>query len=148
MRNLLILILLTLTTQTFANVYLNTAKVELKPNSFSKYIQAVDQADVLRQTKLEQGNLQYELYRTGKNEVLFSEVWRNKEDLDKHLGEAHMQAFFAKVGFNPALYHIKSKTISGRDVTVFILKEKNSNSLIWKLILMGQKAQQINTKYY
>ncbi|MDP9843011.1 putative quinol monooxygenase [Streptosporangium lutulentum] len=45
-------------------------------------------------TRQEEGCLEYHFHQDGPDAFAFYEVWRSKEDLDRHLALPHMKAFW------------------------------------------------------
>ncbi|WP_406283182.1 putative quinol monooxygenase [Embleya sp. NBC_00896] len=46
-------------------------------------------------TRREEGSLQYHLHEEADGTLFLYEVWRSKEDLDRHMETPHMKAFAA-----------------------------------------------------
>ncbi|MGY3211993.1 putative quinol monooxygenase [Mucilaginibacter sp. HD30] len=56
-------------------------------------------ADVIAESRAEDGNIAYDLYQdtSQSTSFLFLELYRDQEALDKHFGSGHLGAFLSKV---------------------------------------------------
>lgn len=75
-----------------------TATITGKPGKRDELI--FRSKDVIKSTRLEQGNISYELLASTEddNVLLMFEKWENKEALDAHMQTKHFKAFGSAIG--------------------------------------------------
>ncbi len=116
-------------------IFHNTATVKIKDGEIDKYFSAASESNIFKLTRKEPGNISYLAYQSVEtpNLVIFNELWKSKEALDKHLATPHMIRFFTAINFNPALYDIKSEGTK----LIFTPKSNFADYVIAELILDG-----------
>lgn len=122
-----------------ASAYINKATVILKAGQEKRYFSAAADLDIESLTRQEPGNIEYNLIRDRHDprKVTFHEVWKSKADLDAHLQFPHMQEFFKRINFNPAMYNISV----GQNIVVFTPKSELTNYVIEMLSLEGTEKE-------
>lgn len=121
-------------------VFHNTATVKIKDDQIERYFNAAKDANVIKLTRREPGNLGYRVFQMADRPhlVIFNEVWKSKEALDQHLGASHMVQFFTSINFDLSKYDIDSKTQPGK--VIFTPKQGFTDFVIAELVLDGSNA--------
>lgn len=121
-------------------IFHNTATVKIRDGQVERYFNAAKEADVIKLTRREPGNLGYRVFQMTDNAnlVIFNEVWKSKEALDQHLGSSHMVQFFTSINFDLSKYKIDTTTQPGK--VVFTPKDELTDYVIAELILDGARA--------
>jgi len=91
-----------------------TAAITGKPGKRDELISKSQ--DVIKSTRLEQGNISYELLASTEDEnvLLMFEKWENKEALDAHMQTEHFKAFGSAIG---------DLVAKGLDITIYSAEE-------------------------
>lgn len=74
------------------------AKIKAKAGKIEEV--KAELAALIEPTRAEAGCVEYNLHVSDEDEAqfMFYEIWRSKEDLDKHIETPHLQGLLAKMG--------------------------------------------------
>lgn len=120
-------------------VFHNTATVRIKDGQVERYFNAAKEADVIKLTRREPGNLGYRVFQMADspNLVMFNEVWKSQDALYQHLGSRHMVQFFTSINFGLDKYD-EDKTQPGK--VIYTPKKELTDFVIAELVLEGVSA--------
>ncbi|MGO7733551.1 putative quinol monooxygenase [Rhizobium leguminosarum] len=79
-----------------AKAVILVATLTVRPESLAEFQEVV--ADLASATRIEEGNIDYEMHRSNDDmhEFVMIEHWRSQKDLDDHLAQSYTKAAFSR----------------------------------------------------